>query len=77
MTQHLFPRSFKTHYLEMDHGEGIYLYDKDGKEYLDGCCGALISNLGHRNREIINAVTAQYEKIEFAHPSRWHCDIVE
>lgn len=37
MTQHAFPRNFKTKYLEADHGEGIYIYDKSGKKYLDGC----------------------------------------
>lgn len=77
MLQHSFPRSFRTNYIEADYGEGIYIYDTDGKKYLDGCCGALISNLGHRNREIIEAIKAQYDKIEFAHPSRWKCGIVE
>ena len=77
MSQHAFPRSFKTNYIEADHGEGIYIYDTAGKKYLDGCCGALISNLGHGNREVIDAINAQYGKIEFAHPSRWHCAIVE
>ena len=42
MQQYLFPRSFKTNYLEADCGEGIYIYDKQGKRYLDGCSGALI-----------------------------------
>ena len=77
MLQHSFPRSFKANYIEADHGEGIYIYDTEGKKYLDGCCGALISNLGHCNKDVIDAVKAQYEKIEFAHPSRWKCRIVE
>jgi len=77
MAGHVFPRSFKTKYIEMDHGEGVYVYDTSGKCYLDGCSGALISNLGHHNKEIIAAIAAQYEKIEFAHPSRWKCAIVE
>ena len=77
MSQHAFPRSFKTSYIEADYGEGIYIYDTAGKKYLDGCCGALISNLGHRNREVIDAINAQLGKIEFAHPSRWRCAIVE
>ena len=77
MQQHLFPRSFKTNYLEADYGEGIYIYDKQGKRYLDGCSGALISNLGHCNRDIVTAVEKQFGRLEFAHPSRWHVDIVE
>ena len=77
MVQHAFPRSFKTNYIEVDHGEGIYIYDTDGKQYLDGCSGALISNLGHRLPEVVSAITDQYGKIEFAHPSRWHSSVVE
>lgn len=77
MGDHLFPRSFKTKYLEASHGEGVYIYDKAGKKYLDGCSGALISNLGHCNKEIVDAVMKQFGAIEFAHPSRWHVDVVE
>ena len=77
MSQHVFPRSYRANYIDVDHGEGIYIYDAEGKKYLDGSSGALISNLGHCNREVIDAVKAQLEKIEFAHPSRWKCPIVE
>ncbi|KEJ92639.1 aminotransferase class III-fold pyridoxal phosphate-dependent enzyme [Synergistes jonesii] len=77
MHQYLFPRSFKTNYLEADYGDGLYIYDKAGKKYLDGCSGALISNLGHRNKDIIAAVEKQFAKLEFAHPSRWRTDIAE
>ena len=77
MPQHAFPRSFKTNYLKADRGEGIYIYDKDGKKYIDGCSGALISNIGHGVPEIGEAITAQLKKLEFAHTSRWQCDIVE
>ena len=77
MAQHAFPRNFKTKYLEADYGKGIYIYAKDGKKYIDGCSGALISNLGHGVKEIADAVSEQCHKLEFAHPSRWHVDIVE
>ena len=40
-------------------GEGIYLYDEEGKRYLDGCSGALISNIGHCVPEVIEAITEQ------------------
>ncbi len=77
MALHAFPRNFKTNYLKASRGEGIYIYDIDGKPYIDGCSGALVSNLGHSVPEIIDAVTEQFRKIEFAHPSRWSCAIVE
>jgi len=51
---------------------GIYIYDEQGKDYIDGCCGALVSNLGHGVNEIIDDLTQQMKTLEFAHPSRWH-----
>ncbi|MDO5114860.1 MAG: aminotransferase class III-fold pyridoxal phosphate-dependent enzyme [Synergistaceae bacterium] len=77
MPSNLIPRNYKSDYLKASRGKGIYIYDNDGTPYIDGCCGALVSGLGHGNTEIIDAITEQYHKIEFAHPSRWSCDIVE
>jgi len=48
-------------------GEGVYLYDADGKQYLDGSGGAAISCLGHGNRVVIDAIKTQAEKLAFAH----------
>jgi hypothetical protein len=48
-------------------GEGVYLYDADGKQYLDGSGGAAISCLGHGHRFVINAIKDQVEKLAFAH----------
>ena len=71
------PRSFKTQAPLIVGGEGIYLEDEAGRRYIDGCSGALISNLGHRCPEIIEALTGQLGKIEFAHPSRWRTEATE
>jgi len=49
------------------HGEGIYIYDTEGKEYLDGCSGAVAANLGHHNVRINKAAVEQLEKIAFAY----------
>jgi 4-aminobutyrate aminotransferase-like enzyme len=37
-------------------GEGVYLYDTDGKQYLDGSGGAAVSCLGHRHPYVIAAI---------------------
>ncbi len=73
----VFPRSFKTHAPLIVKGDGIYLEDENGKRYIDGCSGALISNLGHCVPEIIEAVTKQLNTIEFAHSSRWRTEASE
>jgi adenosylmethionine-8-amino-7-oxononanoate aminotransferase len=48
-------------------GEGVYLYDADGKQYLDGSGGAAISCLGHGHKVVIDAIKSQAEKLAFAH----------
>ncbi|MFT5139219.1 MAG: adenosylmethionine-8-amino-7-oxononanoate aminotransferase [Lysobacterales bacterium] len=48
-------------------GEGVYLYDDQGKQYLDGSGGAAISCLGHGHSGVISAVHEQLKKMAFAH----------
>jgi adenosylmethionine-8-amino-7-oxononanoate aminotransferase len=48
-------------------GQGVYLYDADGKQYLDGSGGAAISCLGHGHPGVINAIKKQLDEIAFAH----------
>ncbi len=67
----VFYRNVRRSYLEVDHGEGVYLYDTDGKKYLDACSGAAVSNLGHADPRIIQAMIEQAQKVEFCHLSRW------
>jgi len=48
-------------------GEGVYLYDANGKQYLDGSGGAAVSCLGHGNATVIQAVKGQLDSLAFAH----------
>jgi acetylornithine/N-succinyldiaminopimelate aminotransferase len=48
--------------LEIDHAEGIYLYDINGKSYIDLVSGFAVSNIGHRNPKVIDAIKAQLDK---------------
>ena len=36
--------------LVLDHGEGVYLYDTDGKKYLDFAAGIAVMSLGYQNK---------------------------
>lgn len=40
-------------------GEGVYLYDENGKKYLDFMAGIAVNCLGYANEKIINAITKQ------------------
>jgi acetylornithine/succinyldiaminopimelate/putrescine aminotransferase len=48
--------------LEFERAEGIYLYDKSGKTYTDLISGIGVSNLGHGNPQVINAIKQQVDK---------------
>jgi adenosylmethionine-8-amino-7-oxononanoate aminotransferase len=48
--------------------DGIRVRDTNGREYIDGLAGVFTVSLGHGNRAIIDAMTAQLEKLAFAPP---------
>ena len=48
--------------IEIVNSEGIYLYDKNGKDYIDLVSGVSVSNLGHKHPEILKATKAQLDK---------------
>lgn len=50
-------------------GDGVYLTDTTGKQYLDACGGAAVSCLGHNNANVIQAVKKQLDDIAWAHTS--------
>ncbi len=52
-------------------GQGIYLYDDSGKQYIDGCCGAMTANLGHCNPEITEKIKRQLDTLTFTYRSQF------
>lgn len=64
----------KSRLPKVSHGRGIYIYDVDGREYLDGCSGAVSANLGHGNQRINRAITVQAEKIAFTYRKQFEND---
>ena len=46
-----------------DRGEGVYLYDVEGKQYLDFAAGIAVFGLGYHNQTFDNAVKAQVDKL--------------
>jgi adenosylmethionine-8-amino-7-oxononanoate aminotransferase len=67
MTGSVFYRSPGHEYPLGMRGEGVYLYDATGKQYLDGSGGAAVSCLGHGNVEVIEAIREQVGKLAFVH----------
>lgn len=51
----------------LDRAEGMYLWDRNGKRYLDGCSGAMVSNIGHSNPRVLEAMRQQMERSTFGY----------
>ena len=49
--------------IALDHGEGMYVYDTEGKEYLDFAAGFAVTGLGYDNKELNEALKAQIDKL--------------
>jgi adenosylmethionine-8-amino-7-oxononanoate aminotransferase len=47
--------------------EGIYMYDHTGKQYIDGCSGAIVCNIGYGNPRVAAAVAKQAQETFFAY----------
>jgi acetylornithine/succinyldiaminopimelate/putrescine aminotransferase len=48
--------------LEIERAEGVYMYGKDGKEYMDLISGIGVSNVGHRHPKVTQAIHNQVDK---------------
>ncbi len=51
----------------VDRAEGIYIWGRDGKRYLDGSSGAMVSNIGHSNPRVLEAMRRQMASATFAY----------
>lgn len=51
----------------LDRAEGIYMWDKSGKRYIDGSSGAMVSNIGHSNPNVLAAMRRQMENSTFGY----------
>ena len=48
--------------IEMERAKGVYIYDTDGKEFIDLVSGVSVSNIGHRHPKVIKAIHDQLDK---------------
>ena len=55
--------------IAVKHAEGVYLYDYDGKRYIDFSSGLMNVNIGHGNQRITDAVVKQMQEVSYVTPS--------
>lgn len=55
--------TYNRYKVVLEHGEGVYLYDIEGKKYLDFAAGIAVQALGYGNEEYNNALKNQIDKL--------------
>ena len=55
--------TYNRYQIVLDKGEGVHLYDVNGKEYLDFAAGIAVQSLGYNNKEYTQALKDQIDKL--------------
>ena len=66
---HVFYRRPAHPHPMIERGEGVYLYDTEGRRYLDASGGAIVANIGHGVREVVEAMADQATRVAYIHPT--------
>ena len=65
--------TYNRYQVVLDRGDGVWLYDMEGKRYLDFVSGIAVFALGYNNREYNDALKAQIDKI--IHTSNYYYNV--
>ena len=65
--------TYNRYQVVLDKGEGVYLYDIEGKKYLDFCAGIAVFALGYANKKYNDALKAQIDKV--IHTSNYYYNV--
>jgi adenosylmethionine-8-amino-7-oxononanoate aminotransferase len=76
-TTSLFSRNLRKQYPVAVRGEGCWIFDADGRRYLDASGQAAVVSIGHGVQEIGRAMAAQSSQIAFAHTTQFHSEPAE
>ena len=55
----------------VSHADGLYLWDQQGKRYLDACSGAITCNIGHNHPKVKRAMVVQLEQVAFSYRTQF------
>lgn len=58
-------------------GEGVYLWDDEGRRYLDASGGAAVVNIGHGIAAVVKAMSEQAEKVAYVHGTMFTSNALE
>ena len=63
MTSAIMPTYYFRLPIAMEYGKGAWLWDTEGRQYLDALCGIAVTSLGHAHPAITAAITEQASKL--------------
>ncbi|KAE9625997.1 aminotransferase family protein [Parasedimentitalea maritima] len=61
----------------LDQARGVYMWDQEGKRYLDGSSGAMVCNIGHSNENVLTSMRRQMEKSTFGYRLHFETEVSE
>lgn len=65
--------TYNRYQVVLDKGDGVHLYDIEGKEYLDFCAGIAVFALGYNNKAYNDALKGQIDKV--IHTSNYYYNV--
>ena len=77
MDGHVFYRKLNVQLPLIVRGKGVYLYDDQGRRYLDGSGGAMVACIGHGVEEIADAIGAQARRLAYVNGTAFTNEPVE
>ncbi len=66
-----FPRDLERDYPLAVKGEGVWVWDEEGRKYLDGCAGANVTGIGHGVKEVADAMAERAREIAYVPPQHF------
>jgi adenosylmethionine-8-amino-7-oxononanoate aminotransferase len=70
-------RSFRRNYPSAVRAQGVYVWDSEGKKYLDFSGSAAVNFIGHGRSDIGQAICHQLSAVEFIHSSQFTTEVAE
>ena len=64
---HVLYGSFEDDYVTITNGDGVYVYDDQGNQYLDAVGGVCVVNIGHGVEEIGEVIKQQFDKVTYTY----------
>ena len=58
-------------YPVLDRADGIRVWDRDGREYLDAIAGIAVANVGYGRQEVVDAIADQAARLPYAVGNIW------